>query len=83
MPLRLFACALVIGALLSSVSVTGQDAPVACLTEQELVVDGRRYLACGQELIVRSEEDPSVVLERRVAPTVIVGLFERDGEVFV
>jgi hypothetical protein len=40
-------------------------------------------LACGQELIVRSEKDPSVVLERRVAPTVIVGLFERNGEVFV
>jgi hypothetical protein len=80
---RLSAYALVISVLLSSLSVTAQDAPNGCLTEQELVVSGRRYLACGQELIVRSQEDPSVVLERRVAPTVIVGLFERDGEVFV
>ena len=80
---RLSACVLVIGALLSSLSAIAQDAPGACLTDQEVVVAGRRYLACGQELIVRSEKDPSVVLERRVAPTVIVGLFERNGEVFV
>jgi hypothetical protein len=80
---RLWAYTLVIGTLLSSVSASAQDAPNACLTEQELVVAGRRYLACGQELIVRSEEDPSVVLERRVAPTAIVDVFERNGEVFV
>ncbi|MBW2685138.1 MAG: hypothetical protein JRE19_04385 [Deltaproteobacteria bacterium] len=80
---RLSAYTLVIGTLLSSVSASAQDAPNACLTEQELVVAGRRYLACGQELIVRSEEDPSVVLERRVAPTAIVDVFERNGEVFV
>ncbi|MBW2688175.1 MAG: hypothetical protein JRE19_20080 [Deltaproteobacteria bacterium] len=80
---RLSAYALVIGTLLSSVSVSAQDAPNACLTEQELVVAGRRYLACGEELIVRSEEDPSVVLERRIAPTAIVDVFERNGEVFV
>ena len=80
---RLSAYTLVIGTLLSSVSASAQDAPNACLTEQELVVAGRRYLACGQELIVRSEEDPSVVLEHRVAPTAIVDVFERNGEVFV
>ena len=80
---RLSACALVMGTLLSSLSAMAQDAPGACLTDQEVVVSGRRYLACGQELIVRSEKDPSVVLERRVAPAVIVGLFERNGEVFV
>jgi hypothetical protein len=83
MTLRLSACALVISTLLSSLSARAQDTPSGCLTEEELVVAGRRYLACGQELFVRSQEDPSVVLERRVAPTVIVGLFERDGEVFV
>lgn len=80
---RLSAYALVISTLLSSLSAGAQDTPNGCLTEHELVVAGRRYLACGQELIVRSQEDSSVVLERRVAPTVIVGLFERDGEVFV
>lgn len=46
-------------------------------------MDARRYLACGRELIVRLEGDPSTVVERRIAPSTIVGLFERDGEVFV
>lgn len=77
------ACALLVFMLLSSFSTSAQDASNGCLTEQELVVAGRHYLACGHELIVRSEEDPSLVLERRVAPSAIVGLFQRDGEVFV
>ncbi|MDH4281886.1 MAG: hypothetical protein OEV36_04480 [Myxococcales bacterium] len=80
---RLPAYALVMSTLLSSPSAGAQDTPSSCLTEHELVVASRRYLACGQELIVRSQDESSVVIERRVAPTVIVGLFERDGEVFV
>jgi len=80
---RFSVCALVIGTFLSCPSADAQDPPTGCLTEQELVVAGRHYLACGQELIVRSEEDASVVLGRRVAPSAIVGLFERNGEVFV
>jgi hypothetical protein len=80
---RLPAYTLVIGTLIASLSANAQDTPDPCLTEQELVLAGRAYLACGQELIVRSQENPSVVLERRVAPSPIVGLFERAGEVFV
>jgi hypothetical protein len=79
---KLAECAVLL-LLLSSTFASAQDASNGCLTEQELVVDGRHYLACGDELIVRSEEDPSLVLERRAAPSAIVGLFERDGEVFV
>ncbi len=74
---------LFLGALALTRSGAAQAAEDACLVDQELTVSGRSYLACGQELLIRDPSDASVVLERRLAPSAIVGLFERNGEVFV
>lgn len=80
---RLFSCVLVISTLVSGLPAGAQNETNACSTEPQLVVADRLYLVCGRELNVRPKGNLSVVLERRVAPTPIVGLFERGGEVFV
>ncbi|MGB5812158.1 MAG: hypothetical protein WBG86_16600 [Polyangiales bacterium] len=54
-----------------------------CTDAQQVIVDGRRYIACGHELIVRATDTSATLLERRIAPEPIVGLFERGGQVFV